>query len=97
LQGDWSSDVCSSDLGIDEVRVSSAGAVWRSGSFADRIRYMDHWNSGRSSVASKSAANFQSFCMRLQIEKNQIGVAVHRQIRDIEIGRASCRERGEIV
>src|SRR5688500_20068264 len=72
LQGDWSSDVCSSDLNRQRSH--------RSG---DRGRPVD----------SAVAAADDAAAVEVLVAKRGAGVRVGRERR--EIGRASCRERGE--
>src|SRR5207248_7117839 len=92
--GDWSSDVCSSDL---RVRVVSGQT--------DRIQYGIGAHASRASVMTGSATHAAALKARakaldvaaslLQATPDELdivdGIVVQR---DRQIGRASCRERG---
>src|SRR5207248_7738404 len=82
--GDWSSDVCSSDL----VRGNSNGCA---GAAARRRR-------GSSSPDPCRRRNWSaSSCSRRKARRRRSGGRVSAQLRGAcEIGRASCRERVEI-
>src|SRR5205807_5712489 len=79
LQGDWSSDVCSSDLGCGGSATSaSASGACRPSAGAGLTP--------RSPSASSHARGYNPVEIADQIKRRRISV---------EIGRASCRERGQ--
>src|SRR5205807_4784216 len=74
LQGDWSSDVCSSDLPVFDA----LGEVRNAGSY-------------RRTAAMKLMNN------AMLAATTAVGAELHAAGVGAEIGRASCRERGEIA
>src|SRR5690606_39911108 len=74
---DWSSDVCSSDLALEEAFVHHRNVGVETGQAQGRTHHVDE---GGQPAPSAQALQ---------------GPDIHDQGRRHEIGRASCRERGE--
>src|SRR5688500_19301597 len=81
LQGDWSSDVCSSDLGHGELRGKNRLGLWRN--VAVRMGFAEIFQVDTAALRSRSP--------RMPRGQPQPGSCRSRQI-----GRASCRERVEM-
>src|SRR5205807_5905399 len=92
LQGDWSSDVCSSDLSrrsgapprslAEALDLSITGAARPSGGFAERGEDLER-------ICASAGWDIDTAARLLQIGR----ATLYRRLR--KIGRASCRESGE--
>src|SRR5207248_4101543 len=85
--GDWSSDVCSSDLGTS-LHEPSRGAH-------GGVRHREVWMNPESAAAGRQPG-FRHFHDQLEELKQRLLRMCERaeSLVDLEIGRASCRERG---
>src|SRR5205807_5948031 len=93
LQGDWSSDVCSSDLKL--LRVLDGVAYYRLGGsrkVAVNVRVLAATN--RDLETEVQAGKFRRDLYH-RLSQFQLQVPALRERPD-EIGRASCRERGGV-
>src|SRR3546814_14443227 len=104
---DWSSDVCSSDLGTAIVTHVATGLVgtmayWRSGQLGDRATRRIAMILCAATLVGipvgiviNTRLSHDGFGLLLGIFAAAIGLLVcYRQRQRVEIGRASCRERG---
>src|SRR5205807_3168317 len=88
LQGDWSSDVCSSDLPsradawIVRRALASAGGGWA-------------YHTGRRALHRHKSLGDEPACRAVRLSLDRSARSHHR--RAVEIGRASCRERGKMT
>src|SRR5205807_5293099 len=89
LQGDWSSDVCSSDLSYTVVR----RGLMRAPSHADQHRWVEGVNMSMTEQPSYSYRPLRAGLTRRAEPDDQ--TAHNFSAESPEIGRASCRERGE--
>src|SRR3546814_9237229 len=87
---DWSSDVCSSDL-VSDAREG----IWRHGlALAELLKYaMKHRLDSIEDVILRDEAHFDIKLVEFARRTIGTGVFVTKARRDLEIGRASCRER----
>src|SRR5207247_6645021 len=89
---DWSSDVCSSDLGVTVLQGEAARTKLLHRLIDDPPQL------GRRApvvVVSRKRDGFRPAIPSLQLERTCAGAFVEQR-RHVEIGRASCRERMEI-
>src|SRR5690606_40064773 len=86
---DWSSDVCSSDLGFcDDPPISHQREIIATQSL---VHHMARHDDGDPTAAQLTKERPQ-FTTQYWIKTNR-GLVKHEQPRVAEIGRASCRER----
>src|SRR5207248_6259186 len=92
--GDWSSDVCSSDLGhldpIAEPHAPPPGTRRR----APRLRLALRGQHGQGADDGDTRVDDDDLLARRAVGVELL-VATVEAVGDLEIGRASCRERGE--
>src|SRR5437868_7231598 len=82
---DWSSDVCSSDLGIRRIPLHDAAEM----AYAEVVQ-----RDPSNSLGNLGLAVVFELTNRLSDLSALVGEAEARGVDDDEIGRASCRERG---
>src|SRR5690606_39706160 len=88
---DWSSDVCSSDLEGESIDLSDFAAEWK----WDGIRVQLVHGGGETRIYSRGGEEIGGAFPELLPAFDQDAV-IDGELLVREIGRASCRERGEI-
>src|SRR5688500_20173816 len=88
LQGDWSSDVCSSDLATAAGLAAEAEDVALVGS-------LDHAADRPAQLLARVEPDLLDVAQLLDVAEGQLVHAPHQVEAGVQIGRASCRERVE--
>src|SRR5207248_4939748 len=90
--GDWSSDVCSSDLTAGDGRLTAFVPVGTGRPLAVRLH--------QALYAAREAIDYQRATGGMDAFDGAVEAGVSRELTEalvaLEIGRASCRERGEV-
>src|SRR5207248_6705855 len=91
--GDWSSDVCSSDLVLSDL---GEGLGWVAGGVA--LAILGGPKGRRAGAATAVASLTATYVVQVRVKPlfRRERPFVNREANVVEIGRASCRERGEV-